>query len=532
MKGQNEAVVLSLPIYNFAGWQYYDWGYQGAGFIWFGLKQPILDRDFDRWSVANEQAYRELRHALYSRRSDLFEWALDKFNIGYIVLDKNITTADIKNRRQKVYERETAELLTTLKSEGKIVEDSVFGNLVLYRIPKKREFVQTKTIKNFVLPYYRWGNYDYMYLKNGDYLIHDDPNSFYYPFRDILSIDEKLKQNVLEFDKKTDSYFLTNSEILFEPLLPENLAISLKTTILLAGKDDVSFNGQKLKMSDKVREDQEPLYLGQAFIYTKLDNLINDKRVEFGLRYGVLDKESRLIYSKIPLQRIVFEADEIYDLNKTNALLKLIEEDSQRSVYLKTKNQQTGIYLEMNDMPHNVGYILAVSAVNVEGLPLRVCLKNYYSSLCSLYDELSRSKQLKTDYFLVPPSDDGIGYGLSLDNISYGNYETANEIKSIEIIPLPYNFLSQIYFYSDKRPKEQKVIVLNQSFHPAWQAYLGKNKLKDHMLVNNWANGWILPENYSGEKVVFVFWPQLLEFFGFLILAAIGFLMFKWGPNR
>jgi hypothetical protein len=37
MKTQEDGAILPLPIYDFAGWQYYQWGYQGAGFILFGL---------------------------------------------------------------------------------------------------------------------------------------------------------------------------------------------------------------------------------------------------------------------------------------------------------------------------------------------------------------------------------------------------------------------------------------------------------------------------------------------------------------
>ena len=51
--------VLHLPIHSFWGWVTYSWdnrvGYQGAGFLWFGIKQPLIDREFDRWNIANEQ---------------------------------------------------------------------------------------------------------------------------------------------------------------------------------------------------------------------------------------------------------------------------------------------------------------------------------------------------------------------------------------------------------------------------------------------------------------------------------------------
>ncbi|KXK11171.1 MAG: hypothetical protein UZ22_OP11002000375 [Microgenomates bacterium OLB23] len=67
MSTQPKGTLLTLPIHTFSGWQYYDWGYQGSGFIWFPLKQPVLDRDSDRWNNLNEEAFRELQYTLYRK---------------------------------------------------------------------------------------------------------------------------------------------------------------------------------------------------------------------------------------------------------------------------------------------------------------------------------------------------------------------------------------------------------------------------------------------------------------------------------
>ena len=62
---KDDGRIANLPIQSPWGWEYYDWykdkprfaedstrraSYQGAGFIWFGIKQPLLNRDFDRWN--------------------------------------------------------------------------------------------------------------------------------------------------------------------------------------------------------------------------------------------------------------------------------------------------------------------------------------------------------------------------------------------------------------------------------------------------------------------------------------------------
>jgi len=73
--------------------------------------------------------------------------------------------------------------------------------------------------------------------------------------------------------------------------------------------------------------------------------------------------------------------------------------------------------------------------------------------------------------------------------------------------------------------------------------FLFGEELKDHVLVNNWANGWKLSKNQLSIvcsqsksklnqlstnckqpiKIVIVFWPQYLEFlgFGFLFIGII-----------
>jgi hypothetical protein len=53
---------------------------------------------------------------------------------------------------------------------------------------------------------------------------------------------------------------------------------------------------------------------------------------------------------------------------------------------------------------------------------------------------------------------------------------------------------------------------------PTLFPFLGQ-KLKNHILVNNWSNGWVLGKDSAQEsKIVIIFWPQYLEYLGFLFL--------------
>jgi hypothetical protein len=47
--------------------------------------------------------------------------------------------------------------------------------------------------------------------------------------------------------------------------------------------------------------------------------------------------------------------------------------------------------------------------------------------------------------------------------------------------------------------------------------FLFGNEVKNHVLVNNWENGWIL-SNKEQSNLVIVYLPQYLEYLGFIIL--------------
>jgi hypothetical protein len=96
---QDTGRVAQLPIHSFWGWEYYDWSldsvqdkpsFQGAGFLWFGMKQPILVRDFDRWNSTNESYYREMSQAVYSQNAQLFHEVIRKYAISYLLVDSSM----------------------------------------------------------------------------------------------------------------------------------------------------------------------------------------------------------------------------------------------------------------------------------------------------------------------------------------------------------------------------------------------------------------------------------------------------------
>ena len=89
-KAPKEARFAFLPLETAYGWEYFKWGYEGPGFVWFGMQQPLLVRDFDRWSPYNETFYTQLSTAVYNNDARAFASTLQKFHVSYLLFDDSV----------------------------------------------------------------------------------------------------------------------------------------------------------------------------------------------------------------------------------------------------------------------------------------------------------------------------------------------------------------------------------------------------------------------------------------------------------
>jgi hypothetical protein len=141
----------------------------------------------------------------------------------------------------------------------------------------------------------------------------------------------------------------------------------------------------------------------------------------------------------------------------------------------------------------------------------------------------------------------GLGYSIDINNVSVGNIPTINELSWIKVVPLPYSFLTEIRI--EKPGFENKIkqtislnftdlgfyktinlpfdtpdgatIILNQAFEKGWVAF-ANGKLLNHVLINNWANGWQINDQ---SPITIIYWPQYLEFLGFGLLILVFILL-------
>lgn len=618
MNTQNDGRVLTLPLHSIAGWQYYEWGYQGSGFIWFGIPQQVLDRDSDRWNYHNEQAFREHSYALYARDPEIFLDTLRKYNIEYVLWDQSVMTTEEKNNNQILFTRETEELLGQLQQDGSLSQLQTFDDVIIYKVADTQHGYIAQGKPANIGPYYIWNFRDFAYQKFGTYITDkDEPEDVTYLFRTFLNRSDRLDPNVIAIDNEADTYtimldeqnfdnkFISMPDVTFAesaidvkvfiendngtyklvllPFFPEDIRIKATArTTIPSGTTSLSLNGESYSF-ELSQANNKPLELGENTLLFTEDNYINGSVAQFDITYptsGAITQFS----SELPRSFTRIEAADIFDQTTSGGDYFLLEEAGKKFTrFIANEDEANGFFVPLSSLSHAKGYIIQISSRNVTGTPLRICLFNDYTNRCTLLDELSAHNDFGTDTFIVPSTDETIGYSLRIDNLSFGGFESMNDIMDISIIPLPYNFLSQIHlqdsdFESNLAPyadlnrvnnfiftgkleyfqnNDTSTLVLHQAYNDGWEAFAVENttgpnryfpfftgrKLLNHVLVNNWANGWVLdindlPPGSRKNDVVMIFVPQYLEYLGFLLfgwvfVSLIVLVIVKYGyANR
>ncbi len=200
--------ILPLPQLNHAGWEYFDWqflakgnGYQGMGFYFFGVPQPVLHRDSDRWVETSDFFFHELKYALDSQDLDLFNQVVEKYKIDLILIDE--TRVD----PSRVVDFSTQHQLAQLAGFSRIWHQDFLS--VYQRSTPNAEskllvpltITQIDTNANRVI-------FDAAYHDQKDYLSDKKEAEVSYPFADLLT-------------KKVESIAYEDNKVSFTRYLPQ-----------------------------------------------------------------------------------------------------------------------------------------------------------------------------------------------------------------------------------------------------------------------------------------------------------------------
>ena len=210
-------------------------------------------------------------------------------------------------------------------------------------------------------------------------------------------------------------------------------------------------------------------------------------------------------------------------------------------------------HTSLNNISTKSEGLLQISGQNYSGRSLKTYLYNEGSNRTDL--EILETEGAFNDFYslLSWPKLESSSYSLNFENRSFGNEESSNELKNVNYYPIPLAWLSQIHingpqtikndikvlntykfgtWYYQVDIKGNGILALSQGYDPGWLAFnfnLNKFQLSifDHVKLNNWSNAWIIPENKNNLvtdsatnlNIIIFYWPQLLEYFGFLLLV-------------
>lgn len=643
MKSEAPGRITDLPQDNFQGWFRTTWGYDGSGFIWFGIPQPITARTFDVWSNYNENYYWELVYALRRKDYTRFDLLMQKYDISWLVYDENQFNlkdpkafAHLPDLLDHLHTSPKYDLVKKFQSEKTL---PIF--LFKYQESSVNTFVSLDTGLPNIGPRYNWSENDAALPSSHKYITTNRRNyDRIYPFRslfekrstdnDSLTIKSNEKEIVLSQSIHTsvsgytlhvpsqmeaDKYigiklrFIPSqrnvTDIQISYLFPEiYLNDTLLTTSHVYTEDNVPFDLSKahelILNSQTIASNPDGSYDG--VLYKDLDNIL-----------FILDKEGKVLAQvKVPTN-ITYEYQNVipsltgdifkvhiptvtndpfmyrnFKMNLTSHLPKPCAEDSNGNnlyeignaieekeyIRLSSFESKQCISYFLSDLPTDNSYMVSLSARHIAGVsPKFYVTNNRKIDYLNVFVDAATRDWKDFHYILPATIPNEIGYDLWFENASFLKERTINDFGGFEIARIPYNFLNDIHFAKEStlpsantinditvyHPNEtyyaiditkatnNSVLSLSQRFDLGWKAYslssdkaawnklfpfLFGDEIQEHVLVNNWKNGWFLSEQkciHNGCRIVIIYWPQYLQYIGYivLILTGIGLTVYR-----
>ncbi len=174
--------IAFFPIHNFWGWNFYDWGYRGSGFLWYGIEQPILDRAFDVWSANNETFYEESVRAINAADTEGFLNITHKYNVSYALIDKSVISP---GKDKDLFKYDVLETMLVNIGAKKVFSKDF---LTVYEIPQKENnqgfLAVNDTLRN-VQADTSYAREDPIYRDLGYYTNLSSGNGVLYPFTSL-----------------------------------------------------------------------------------------------------------------------------------------------------------------------------------------------------------------------------------------------------------------------------------------------------------------------------------------------------------
>jgi hypothetical protein len=233
-----------------------------------------------------------------------------------------------------------------------------------------------------------------------------------------------------------------------------------------------------------------------------------------------------------------------------------------KEIQVTTEGKSSCFTLGNKYLSHNTGYFVEIPFKHIAGENQKICLQNSYTERCDLVYKLNSQSGdgfYQNGRFLIPSyNDGGYGYKLTIENTSIGKEKAINSYDDVGVYPFPYGFVNSIkvvkepavlnsdvvvrpmyskvsnflYKVTDVNLRNSSTLVLNQSFENGWVAWCGFKPCRaEHVLANNWANGWNFGDEAPPRSLIIFFWPQVLEYVGFIALLGWFIIIVRGSTN-
>lgn len=494
-----DARIALLPDYTFWGWFITNTGYNGSGFLWYGIEQPIVSRTFDVWSYPSESYFWELKQAVDAQDGALFEQVLKKYDISYLVYDPTLLPV-VSTVKGIQYGR----LEQLLNTSSFLEKDQVFGSLAVY---KRKDSVPgfIKGLSNNPLntgPAVKRTNLDGS-IWHLPYQTTERPD-VYFPFADLFSqvdlIDKKW--NITEDD----------SSIIVTANLPDYTnGYALEPTNI------DSFSAQ-LYQQDK------PVGYNGSIEIDRSKNLLTLKTPKILV--------TSITPSQVEVGTCVQKGSSVISKNGTS--LTVTSSDRRENCFGYSDDS----------LSHEYGYLVSVKASNRGGRSFFMYIEDQTKQQSYIEDRLNTDDARNTYYLLPPRYAFGKGYSFVFTTNSYLGSPSTNTLSELKVYLIPYGVLKELrlvngspstnspeitslpyskfgyHHYTISDIQNSSMIALSQAFDPGWRAYdAGGNELPKHVRINTWANGWDT-QGVTGE-VTLIYWPQYLEYLGLGVIVLM-----------
>lgn len=575
--------VAMLPLPWYWAWTQNNWNTIGSGFIWYGIPQPMADRAFDPWSDKNENFYWELDQAIYADSVEVLESVLNKYDIHWILFDKSVyhgaAPKIIPSRYEQLFDRSVR--IRSVMSEDPVV-------IYSYNNPdKQKNFVSIKSNLPNIGPSYVYDNLDIASRENGYITDPEKPYARYYPFRSLFSgksandseFQVEETQNAIVFSAPLDKQF-SKQRLQIPPVYFDEFKIFSKDNL------------------ETVTYYKPVVYLNNLSVLATID--ISDQR---STTIQLPEFQKTILKISIPKAAVTY-----YDSKKGNfflaakntacstnpegvATLKKNITPPPASLKFTSVNSFNCINIDLFElMDQRYGYLTMVDVMSEnphKGLFFGIINNTTRKTDIETYFDHDL-KRHRYPIIISPRNYYGLGYTFNFNNISFGREKVVNTLERFAVYRIPYYFLKELsiapegktmtqsvtnipqtvehpifseYIVSGIPDTKNGILYLSQGFDNGWKAYAVKRlafgaervlpfifgkEIKEHFVVNNWANGWKLdPRSQMSDvrfqgsdirnqasgisdqtSVILVFWPQYLQFIGFGILFITAGALF------